>query len=979
MRQPFSASMLLLRGICFVLMMLGSTNLIAQLNSLVTLPDSRNALINNESKSHRIEKWELLEEDFVFGVTVNEKNADHLKDYDSSVVGRGWIPVKYTSAINDLYCPHPSPKACSENCGIPSIPSSLVICGHKQLTECNLHCKSVEWREWKYRAALFESAEEAQKEEHHFLEIKEWEGAYIEVFVNGKPVKSVNPLLSSFATVTIDLDGLIRLDGKDSVYIVFSSPTRLGKIYSRRSGMNFPADNEAEITTFGSYGFYGFMPYSGSSAKASPFLRKPIVQYGWDIAPRRVLVGLGEGVFVHGWSDNHLQSLKISQDSSWMGVDERGKAAEFVYGHADLYYLCDTMRGRPSFVRITSGNLPGLHDDIEWDIVRVVRPWSAVSEPDADVALMPANAFGVEARHRRMVFRMKNPKDWLPNGLYQQVYQDSHPALYNFEISAHQLDKNGRNQIHNIETNWGVRTVTLDTSGGRFAFSVNGIPVFAQGANVIWARQFGDSASLYPERLFLGEPGLMGDLDIMRWQGYNMVRVWGGGAYPSDAFYERCDALGIMVWQDLMFNGTMYPDDARFYSAVESEVHAQAMRLHNHPSLALWCGNNEIEVAWHNWGWQQKYNIHEADSARQWRGYLSLFDTLIPAALQAWSGSVPFTRSSPIGNWGNLQQMKRGDNHDWGIWHGERGFGHLDSARMPFCSEYGLPSPSRWELLIENDLADTVHPLKGLSRLDRGLGFSTEKSLDFAQYVDLFDGTQSDWKSRLLSYKGPKLLEKYVREEYPKTWPHRGIASAEFMDFSDSAAVVQGEFLYRAMISHRMAAPYCMGSLYWQYNDIWNGTTWSVANTELGWSFLKSSQGRVAEAMLPVVMKLQPSGWWGAKDQFFIKFNSRLLTECEVPLEVTAYDSLGKSLFSKDFVVKLPRNWNVDSELFVSWVKPISFAGKRKYRKKMDRVSYYSVRLHQPAAAQRMMDLTPKGKYYGEGYPVLEECLSVGN
>jgi hypothetical protein len=83
-------------------------------------------------------------------------------------------------------------------------------------------------------------------------------------------------------------------------------------------------------------------------------------------------------------------------------------------------------------------------------------------------------------------------------------------------------------------------------------------------------------------------------------------------------------------------------------------------------------------------------------------------------------------------------------------------------------------------------------------------------------------------------------------------------------------------------------------------------------------------------------------------------------------------------LFSKDFVVKLPRNWNVDSELLVSWVKPISFAGKRKYRKKMDQVSYYSVRLRQPAAAQRMMDLTPKGKYYGEGYPVLEECLWVG-
>jgi beta-mannosidase len=286
--------------------------------------------------------------------------------------------------------------------------------------------------------------------------------------------------------------------------------------------------------------------------------------------------------------------------------------------------------------------------------------------------------------------------------------------------------------------------------------------------------------------------------------------------------------------------------------------------------------------------------------------------------------------------------MKRGDNHDWGVWHGERGFAHLDSARMPFCSEYGLPSPS---------------------------GF----------YLDS-DSTADDWKSRLLSYKGPKLLEKYVREEYPKAWPHRGITSTEYMDFGDSAAVVQGEFLYRAMIGHRMASPYCMGSLYWQYNDIWNGTTWSVANTESGWSMLKSSQGKVAEAMLPVVMKLQPSGWWGVKDQFYIQLNSRMIGDCEVPLEVTAYDSLGQLLFEKEFEIKLiPGNWQILANgLTTTRAIPISFAGKRKYRKKMDRVSYYSVRLRQPAAAERLLDLTPQDMHYGEGYPVLEEYLWVG-
>ena len=880
--------------------------------------------------TNRIEEWELLEEDFVVGITRNEAHEDHVREFDSIVTGRGWMYVNHTPAINDIYCPHPSPIACSERCD-----KYASLCEHEKLSACNLQCKSVEWRNWTYRAALFYDEEEAHREEHHFLEIKQWEGAYIEVFVNGKRVKSVNPLMSSFATVTIDLDPLIRRDGRDSVYIHFAAPTPLGKFYSQRLGWTFPADNEQEISVFGTYGYNA---KNQTYAKASPFLRKPIVQYGWDIAPRRVLVGLGEGVFVHGWSDNHLQALNMTQDSSWMGM-ESGKAVEYVYGHADLYYLCDTQRGRPSFVRVISGNLPGLHDDIEWDIVRLQQTLEGSEEAEVEDVVLGANEFGVEARHRRMYFRMKNPKHWYPNGLYQQVYGDSSPALYHIEISAHQYDKNGRNQIHNIETNWGLRTIQLDTAGGRFAFSVNGISVFAQGANVIWAREFGGE-SVYPEQLFLGQPGSMGDLEIMRWQGYNMVRIWGGGAYPSDAFYDRCDALGIMVWQDLMFNGTTYPGDSMFKDAVTTEVNAQAMRLNNHPSLALWCGNNEIEVAWRNWGWQQKYHLHGQDSAQQWQAYLSLFDTLIPAALSNWNAGVPYTRSSPIGNWGNLHQMKRGDNHDWGIWHGERGFSHLDSARMPFCSEYGLPSPLDWAL---------------------------------AQ-----DGKENDWQSLLLSYKGPKLLEKYVHEEYPKTWPGQGSECLEVTNFGDSAAVVQGEFLYRAMISHRMASPFCMGSLFWQYNDIWNGTTWSVANSQHGWSMLKFSQGRVAEAMLPVVMRLQRSGWWGAKDQFYVQLNSRLLTDTEVKLMVTAYDSIGRALFKRNVKMRVPRNLNLSDGLMGGTrISPISFAHKGKFMKKMDRVSFYEVRMEQPAAAQRLLDLTPKGKHYGEGYPVLVEYLSV--
>ncbi|MFZ9514098.1 MAG: hypothetical protein ACO29P_02575, partial [Bacteroidia bacterium] len=243
-------------------MILGSTKLIAQPAFQFPPPDVYQATVNQPPKSHRIEQWELLEEDFTMGIINNDAQADHLREYDSVVVGRGWIPVNYTPAINDLYCPHPPPSDCSENCGI--YPAA---CHHKRLTACNERCKSVEWRTWTYRAALFESAAAAQQEEHHFLQIKQWEGAYIEVYINGKLVKEVNPLVSSFAEVTIDLDGLIKKDGKDSVYIQFASPSQLGALYSERSGMVFPADNEASITMFGSY---GLGKEGKPAAKASP-------------------------------------------------------------------------------------------------------------------------------------------------------------------------------------------------------------------------------------------------------------------------------------------------------------------------------------------------------------------------------------------------------------------------------------------------------------------------------------------------------------------------------------------------------------------------------------------------------------------------------------------------------------------------------------------------------------------------------------
>jgi beta-mannosidase len=171
-----------------------------------------------------------------------------------------------------------------------------------------------------------------------------------------------------------------------------------------------------------------------------------------------------------------------------------------------------------------------------------------------------------------------------------------------------------------------------DSIGTSYFFKLNGVPFFAKGANMIPvdALQPGGQEDKYRR--------LLEDAHAV---GMNMIRVWGGGIYPPDRFYDLCDSLGILVWQDLMFACGMYPADESFLANVEAEVREQQKRLGNHPSLALWCGNNEVAVGWNNWGWQSSLGIPPDDSTRMIQGYQQLFDTLIPSVLEE-DPSIPY-------------------------------------------------------------------------------------------------------------------------------------------------------------------------------------------------------------------------------------------------------------------------------------------------------------------------------------------------
>ncbi len=170
---------------------------------------------------------------------------------------------------------------------------------------------------------------------------------------------------------------------------------------------------------------------------------------------------------------------------------------------------------------------------------------------------------------------------------------------------------------------WDVKLITKpDSIGQSFYFTVNGHPTFMKGANWIPCESFSPRAGkldLYRKLLKEAKEAHI-----------NMLRVWGGGIYEDDEFYDLCDQYGIMIWQDFMFAGAMYPGDEHFLKNVEEEIRYQVQRLRHHPCIVLWCGNNEIDEAWHNWGWQREYHYSPQDSTKLWSDYQKLFHELIP-------------------------------------------------------------------------------------------------------------------------------------------------------------------------------------------------------------------------------------------------------------------------------------------------------------------------------------------------------------
>lgn len=339
---------------------------------------------------------------------------------------------------------------------------------------------------------------------------------------------------------------------------------------------------------------------------------------------------------------------------------------------------------------------------------------------------------------------------------------------------------------HQIVRTFGLRTVKInrdrDPSGERFEFSVNGHPIWAKGANWI------------PPNFFLSGPldGAARDIEqaISEFAdlGFNMLRVWGGGLYESESYYNACDRAGIMVWQDFPFACMYSPDDEHWQNMLRAEAGYHIRRLRTHPSLTLWCGNNECQTMHESWLGSR--------AAPRLVGE-NLWNSLLPDLVAQFDPGTPYIPTSPTGSdpaaEPNCNNPNFGTCHYWEVWHGKGDWVHYRDVEPRFCAEFGFASPcsmATWVKTISKEDIESFPGLEFLSHDKTGKDFEAIRSL-----VELH-------------YPRANTLEEWVY----------------FAQLNQRDAI-------RCAIEHLRSCPACNGALLWQANDCWPGSTWAVCDS----------------------------------------------------------------------------------------------------------------------------------------------------
>jgi beta-mannosidase len=550
------------------------------------------------------------------------------------------------------------------------------------------------------------------------------------------------------------------------------------------------------------------------------FTRKAQYQYGWDWGPRLVTCGIYKPITLTYWNDLKTQSI-----------------------HYEIVSLTDSIAKVNIISQIKSDTVT----DAE---VNIVLSESKINAPSKRKTYKVHLKKGINID--TFLCTIQQPKLWYCNGLGE-------PNLYDCNVEITQKEKYVEHKLFNI----GLRKIELvrekDFFGETFYFKINGLRVFMKGSNYIPQDNF---VSRTQKNEYFTQTYMAKQANI------NMLRVWGGGLYVDDAFYKYCDLNGILVWQDFMFACAMYPGDTVFLNNVKQEAEQQVKRLRNHPSLALWCGNNEVDEGWHNWGWQKQYNYSKTDSSKIWNDYQKLFHNILPDAVKIYDNKTPYVSSSPMIGWGKKESLLRGDSHYWGVWWGMEPFEIYEKKVGRFMSEYGFQGmPSYFTL---------------------------------KHYGDSLDLNSSYIKAHQKHPTGYQTINTYMGRDYkvPK----------DFFNYVYASQLLQRDGMQIAIEAHRRNKPYCMGTLYWQWNDCWPVTSWSAIDYDNRPKALYYATKKLYANFCISVTK--------TKNQFEIYVISDSLKSVSANLEIKLKNIKGEILLTKTKPITVKENSSEIVEYF---------------------------------------------------------------
>lgn len=476
------------------------------------------------------------------------------------------------------------------------------------------------------------------------------------------------------------------------------------------------------------------------------YIRKAHSMFGWDWGPQLPDMGIWRDIYIKGIETADIEYIKTSQK----------------HGNGEVEISAE------AFVQLAGGHRCKL-EEAEKDMPGLLLNIILITPDGAEIPFQNGKC------------NVTEPMLWWPSRYGKQ-------PLYTVKAKLFYKDR----LLDEKECRIGLRTLTVslekDKWGEEFAFCVNGVKIFAKGANYI------PEDCIYP---WITKERTTSLLNAAVDCGFNCIRVWGGGYYPSEDFYNFCDENGLVVWQDFMYACNIYELTEEFKESIIAETKDNVKRLCNHASLGLWCGNNEMESAWNHWG---GFCDHP-EPLRQ--DYLAMFEDIIPKALRSEDNVTFYWPSSPSsgGSFNNPDSDNAGDRHYWDVWHGEKPFSDYKNYYFRFCSEFGFQSFPCME---------TINT------------FTVKEDQNIFSEVMESHQKNGTANAKILHYISENFL-------YPK----------DFKSLVYISQVLQGIAIKEGVEHWRRNRGRCMGSIYWQLNDNWPVASWSGIDYYGRWKALQ--------------------------------------------------------------------------------------------------------------------------------------------